>query len=66
MKTIRVKPGKTEKGDTIPVHVPETGQLIPPGGLTVPATSYYLRRLRAGDLVEVTSRPKKAAAEKGA
>jgi hypothetical protein len=31
---------------------PRDGQALPPAGKTVPRTSYWLRRLRSGDVTE--------------
>lgn len=60
MKTMTVTPA----GDRL-VRDPVTKMPLPAEGKTVPCTSYWLRRLAAGDVVEVAA-PKKPAAKKPA
>jgi hypothetical protein len=67
-----VKPAPA--GDSLPgTHLrvldPDTGQILPPEGLDVPATPYWLRRLADGDVIvppsseQTSARPRKAAQE---
>lgn len=46
--TINVKPAPGRL-----VRDPQTGMRVPDEGRAVPRTSYWLRRMHAGDLVEV-------------
>lgn len=39
---------------------PEKGGFLPPEGRAVEATTYWLRRLAEGDVVEVVSKPAKS------
>ena len=41
------------------VRDPATGQVVPSEGLLVPRTSYWVRRLRDGDVELRLSRPKR-------
>ena len=45
--TMHVKPAR----EGLKVLVPSTKQALPPEGMEVPRTTYWLRRLRAGDVV---------------
>lgn len=50
--TIKPAPGRR-------VRDPETEELLNPEGEAKPATSYWLRRLRDGDVVAVAARKRK-------
>lgn len=53
--TMHVKPGR----EGLIVLVPVTKQALPPEGAEVPRTTYWMRRLRSGDVVEFTPKPAK-------
>lgn len=47
MKDIYVKPAPGRL-----VRHPETGEIVPEGGMAVPRVSYWLRRVKDGDVVQ--------------
>lgn len=53
--TFHVKPSR----EGLKVLVPGTKQALPPEGAEVPRTTYWMRRLRSGDVVEVTAKSAK-------
>lgn len=52
MKMLTLKPAAGRK-----VRHPETMEHLPEGGAEVVCSSYWLRRLQAGDVVEIQTRP---------
>lgn len=60
--TMWVKPARAG----LIVRDPETMKQLPDDGAEVPVNSYWIRRLRDGDVVEVEARTKKLAATKNA
>lgn len=55
VKKIWVRPGKNTKGKDYKVRLPHSinsGQLMPDEGCLVPETSYWMRRLKSGDVVK--------------
>ena len=55
-ENMRVRPARGRLVRFAP-NDPRAGRPIPEGGARVPCISYYLRRLYAGDLVEVAEAP---------
>ncbi len=53
--TMHVKPSR----EGLIVLVPATKQPLPPEGAEVPRTTYWMRRRRAGDVVEFTPKASK-------
>ena len=49
-----VKPGTGRDGLPLSVRVPHTRALLPETGAEVPANSFWIRRLRDGDVVEAS------------
>jgi hypothetical protein len=58
--TMHVKPAR----EGLIVLEPSTKQALPPEGKEVPRTTYWLRRLRSGDVVEVPAKAAKPTSTK--
>ncbi len=56
LSTMHVKPSS----EKLVVLDPTTRRRIPAEGLEVPRTTYWMRRLRAGEVVEFTPKPAKS------
>lgn len=53
MKTLKLKPASKD----VTVRDPRTGAALKPGGEDKPATTYWRRRLRDGDVIDLNAKP---------